>query len=138
MRISKKQLTDIKKISEKMRLKYLYLFGSQARGNVGPLSDFDFAVKFDAKNKDKFRSRLKLMNELSEIFRTEKIDVVDIEKADPILSFNIFREGKKIYVSDKDERSMDQFKSMRTFLDRRYYYDRHFKIALKQLADFRL
>lgn len=45
--LTKIQTQQINKLARKQGLKYLYLFGSQARGEVKPLSDFDFAVKFE-------------------------------------------------------------------------------------------
>lgn len=32
-------------------IKLVYLFGSQAEGKTGPMSDYDFAIYFDEKTK---------------------------------------------------------------------------------------
>jgi len=132
--MNKKQEQQIKKVAEKMNLKYLYLFGSQARGDVKPLSDFDFAVKFDGRTKNKFKAKLKLMNELTGIVKKENVDVVDMEKANPLLSFNVIKDGKILYCRNKSEQVMDKFRIMQIYFDRDYYYERHFKKTIDLMA----
>lgn len=137
--ITKDQKQQINKLARKQSLKYLYLFGSQARGQVKPLSDFDFAVKFNKKiTKNTFKAKLKLMTELSSILKFENVEVVDLEQADPILAFNIIKDGPVIYSQAEKERVMDRVKIMQVYYDRLYYYDRHFKIAVKQMAQGKL
>lgn len=132
---TKFQEQQIKQLAKKLNLKYLYLFGSQARGQVKPLSDFDFAVKFNSHaTKNAFKAKLKLMSELSAILKNENVDVVDLEQANPILAFNIIRDGLVIYSRAEKERVMDRVKIMQIYYDRQYYYDRHFKIAVEQMA----
>ncbi len=134
MNLKPTQIKQIKSIAKKAGVSYLYLFGSQVRGQGGPLSDFDFAVKFSPRVKDKFKNKLDLQQELCGILQTNKVDVVDIEKADPILAFNIVAEGKIIYLKNKQETILDKAKIFSIYLDKKYYYDRHFKIAVNQMA----
>lgn len=132
--MNKKQEQQIKKVAEKMNLKYLYLFGSQARGNVKPLSDFDFAAKFGGRTKNKFKAKLKLIDELIKIIEKESVDVVDVEEANPILSFNIIKDGKILYCQNREEQVMDKFRIMQTYFDRDYYYKKHFKKTIDLMA----
>jgi len=60
--------------------------------------------------------------------------VTDIEKADPILNFNIIKDGKVLFSRDEDLRKMDRFYAMSLYYDRQYYYERNFRIKLKYLA----
>lgn len=137
--ITKQQEQQIKRLAGKMGIKYLYLFGSQACGQVKPLSDFDFAVKFNKKiTKNTFKAKLKLMTELSSILKFENVEVVDLEQADPILTFNVIKDGLVIYSQAEKERIMDRVRIMQTYYDRLYYYNRHFKIAIKQMAQGKL
>lgn len=80
-------------------VKLVYFFGSRAAGTEGPLSDYDFAVYADEKNKSKiFDLQLTLMSELSRILKTDDIDVVMLNTAEkPELKFNIINEGKLIF-----------------------------------------
>lgn len=137
--LTKTQEQQIKRLAGKFGIKYLYLFGSQARGQVKPLSDFDFAIKFDKKIvKNTFKAKLKLMSELSNILKFENVEVVDIEQANPILAFNIIKDGLVIYDRVKKERVMDRVKIMQVYYDRLYYYNRHFKITIEQMAQGKL
>jgi len=99
MKLTKEHKEKIREIAEKYQLKLVYLFGSQATGKTGPLSDYDFAVYLDEKKSEKrFDIRLKLIAEISEIFKTDKVDICvlnDIES--PELKYNIIREGKIIF-----------------------------------------
>lgn len=132
--LTENQIKKINKLAQVMNLKYLYLFGSQASGKARPMSDFDFAVKFGEKTKNTFKAKLKLMSELSGILKYEKVDLVDLEKADPILAFNVIKDGLVIFSRADQERIMDRVKIMRIYYDRQYYYSRHFKTAINQMA----
>jgi predicted nucleotidyltransferase len=80
-------------------VKLVYLFGSTASDNRGPMSDFDFAVFLGEKDKRKIaRIRFQLMDELSRALGTDKIDVVMLDSAEsPELKYNILQEGKLIF-----------------------------------------
>lgn len=131
--MNKKQEKKIIELAKKFHLRYIYLFGSQARGNIKPLSDYDFAVKFNNRKKNHLKERLRLMSALTDILQEEKIDVIDIEDADLLLNFNIIKDGKMLYAKNKAEQVFDKFRVMQKYLDRQYYIDRHFKAALKTL-----
>ncbi len=81
------------------QVKLVYFFGSRARGNEGPLSDYDFAVYLDEKDKNKrFETRLNLMSKLSLSIGTDKIDVVVLNDTEsPELKYSIVKEGKLVY-----------------------------------------
>lgn len=93
----------IKKIKEIFKsypkIKLAYFFGSRVNGNAGPLSDYDFAVYVDEKDKKKlFNIKLELMDKISRFLKTDKVDIVVlnlIEGAE--LKYNIIKEGKLIY-----------------------------------------
>ena len=80
-------------------VKLVYLFGSTARGNRGPMSDYDFAVFLDEKDKREIaRIRFQLMDELSRALGTDKVDIVMLDSAvSPELKYNILQEGKLIF-----------------------------------------
>lgn len=133
--MTKTQEQQIKKIAKKMGIKYLYLFGSQARGKTHARSDFDFGVKFDSKKvKDEFRARLKLMDKLTSILKVEDIDVVDIDNSNPLLNFNIIKDGKILYCKNKTEEIMNKVRIMQEYCDRQYYYEKHCKSAIEKMA----
>ena len=81
------------------QIKLVYLFGSAARQDMGPMSDFDFAVFLD--NKDTTEAaytRFQLMGELSCILGTDNVDVVILDTAkSPEFKYNVIREGELIF-----------------------------------------
>jgi len=81
------------------QVKLVYFFGSRARGKEGPLSDYDFAVYLDEKDRKKrFEIRLALMAKLSHTLSTDAIDMVVLNDTEsPELRYNIVKEGKLIY-----------------------------------------
>jgi len=80
-------------------VKLVYFFGSQAKNEAGPLSDYDFAFYLEEKDKKKlFDLKLDLISNLSQILKTNKIDVVILNEIEsPELKYNIIKEGKLIY-----------------------------------------
>ena len=80
-------------------IKLVYFFGSKARGDSGPLSDYDFAVYADERKAVKvFALKFSLQDKISRALGTDKVDVVmlDITQG-PEIKFNIIRDGKLIY-----------------------------------------
>jgi predicted nucleotidyltransferase len=76
-----------------------YLFGSQASGDTGPLSDFDIAVYFDESNVSGAADlRLELLAELGRVLRTDNVDLVLLNQVDnPTLKYNIITTGQLLF-----------------------------------------
>jgi len=96
----KEKITPIFKSYPEIKL--VYFFGSMARGDSGPLSDYDFAVYADEKRKEKvFDLKFSLQDRISRALGTDKVDVVMLDIAQsPELKFNIIKEGKLIYETE--------------------------------------
>lgn len=97
--MEEKTLEKIKKILESYpEIKLGYFFGSRARDEAGPLSDYDFAVYFDEPNVIKRHHILfELIPKVSKILKTDSVDVVSLnDSASPLLKFQIISEGKLI------------------------------------------
>ena len=77
------------------RVRVAYLFGSYAKGKVGPLSDVNIAVLLDGLDKqESFDLRLRLINGISSILKTDKLDVVVMNNAPLFLiTTSLAREG---------------------------------------------
>ncbi len=90
--------------SEFPSIKLVYFFGSMAKGEFGPISDYDFAVYFDLHSdneKDReimFDIKFKLMDRLSRALGTDKIDVVILNLTEsPEFKYQVIKDGKLIY-----------------------------------------
>ena len=66
------------------------------------MSDYDFAIFLDERDKQEItRVRFKLIDELTRILKTDKIDVVMLNDTEsPELKYNILQEGELIFERD--------------------------------------
>jgi len=93
-----------------------YLFGSYARGTVGPLSDVDVAVLFD-EGSDTDRIYLKLCVEVSKALHTDEVDLVILNEAPVTLKYNILKEGKLLFCRDETKRIRFQVRVINDYID---------------------
>lgn len=86
-----------------------YLFGSQAEGTARPSSDIDMAVLLPPGTaRDKFFDvRLSLTNELMGLFHKDRIDVVILNEAPPLLAQQVVKFGKIIYEDEVTRPAID-------------------------------
>jgi uncharacterized protein len=96
-----------------------YLFGSRARGQSGPLSDFDIAVQSrrGLSARKRFELKLTLISRLSKLLKTDAVDVVLLEEATPLLAHRILKEGQVLYCSNPKLRVQKEFEVLTTYLD---------------------
>lgn len=104
-------------------IKLVYLFGSQAKGKTGPLSDYDFAVFLDINpnNKNKiYNIKFNLQDRISREVKNNNVDVVILNiAASPELKYNIITKGKLIY-DVKPYKTIVEPKILNEYFD--YYY----------------
>lgn len=91
-------------------LSLIILFGSMASGAVHARSDVDIAFLYDRKV-----DILELTNRASMLLGTDRVDVVDLRLAAPLLKFTAARTGKIFY-----ERSPGVFSEFYSLAFRRY------------------
>ena len=110
---------DLTLILEKdKRVKFAYLFGSRARGQAGPLSDTDVAVYLDRRIKHG-DYRLKLMEKLAKIIKSDNLDLVVLNQAPPLLRHEIIKYGR-ILKDDASRRIPFEAEVIRECLDTAY------------------
>lgn len=100
MNLTDKQLNLLKNcFKEEPLVKLVYLFGSQATGDTGPLSDYDFAVYADTEdNKESFYLKCRLGSRIGDVLNTDKVDVVMLDHAhNPVLEYYAIIEGILLY-----------------------------------------
>jgi len=77
-------------------LRLLLLFGSSISGNTHKRSDIDLAFLFD-----KPADMLDLTNMVIKTLHTDKVDVVDLKRASPLLRYSVVKSGRLLYERDK-------------------------------------
>ncbi len=121
-----RQLVNIRnlgKIKEKLaaddRVAAIFLFGSFARGQAGPLSDVDIAVFLSPQvdSGDYLNIRLEMMGEAAALLESDDIDLLILNEASPALADHVARYGTRLLV--KDEASLPAFleRSLVLYLD---------------------
>lgn len=91
-------------------LELLVLFGSQAKGRARAASDVDVAVRCTrAADLDA------LYAVLAPRLGTDRVDLVDLRRAGPLLAFEVARSGRVLY-----ERSSGAFREFQSLASRRY------------------
>ncbi|MCG2686765.1 nucleotidyltransferase domain-containing protein [Candidatus Parcubacteria bacterium] len=80
-------------------IKLVYFFGSRAKNNYGPLSDYDFAIFLDEKDKKKmFKIKLEMLDKISRALKTDKVDIVILNILNaPEMKYNIITKRKLIF-----------------------------------------
>jgi predicted nucleotidyltransferase len=97
----------IREIEDKLRaiperfpaVRLMYLFGSQVRGNLGPLSDYDLGILL-APSADSYELCARLNHEIAILLEATKMDVVWLKRAPVELAYAIICQGVVIYQRD--------------------------------------
>lgn len=79
-------------LCEQYRVRLIILFGSSVTGRRGPDSDLDLALLGDAP--------LDLVTVTTDVIRllhTDRVDVVDLRRASPLLAMEVARHGRLVY-----------------------------------------
>ena len=122
-------------LNKQKHIKFAYLFGSVAEGKEGKLSDVDIAVFLDPSlsKKERFNLQLKLLSGLSDVLKTDKIDLIIMNDAPLLLKYNIIKHGK-ILKDDIEARVKVEARILSDYLDMKYYIDRHADLAIERIA----
>jgi len=132
MNYFEKYTDKVKEIFSKEQVLFAYIFGSQASGNIGKLSDIDIAVYFN-ENMSKsamFNRKLRIMAEFSLLLKRDDIDVVILNDAYPLLEHRIIKQGEVIFSSDEKKRIDYEVKAVMRYLDFKPYIEKYTKETL--------
>jgi uncharacterized protein YutE (UPF0331/DUF86 family)/predicted nucleotidyltransferase len=94
-----------------------YLYGSQARGNAGPLADVDVAVQFAAgpDRRERFHKLSELTGALGQVLARDDVYVVDLDAIPPLLCHRIYRAGRVLYCPDETRRLAFEARALRCY-----------------------
>ena len=113
----------------------VYLFGSHARGASTPLSDIDIAILFHSAIDESryFALRLEYISRAMGILRTDKVDIVILNRAPLHLAYKILSGG--VLLLDRDPRFRAGFEADRVgrFLDFKPFLAVQIRAIRKQL-----
>jgi uncharacterized protein YutE (UPF0331/DUF86 family)/predicted nucleotidyltransferase len=118
--ISGEGLEQVARACRERGVSVAYLFGSQASGRTWPESDVDVAVLFGptVEPREYFDRQLALMVALFGIFRTDRVDVVVLNTAPPVLKYRgVVRGGRVLYEADRRQRLAFEVRAFHEFAD---------------------
>ena len=123
----------VKRLLKDKEIVALYSFGSLATGDLKPLSDLDFGllVSPNLGRKQRFDKHLELIGLFNEQFETDEIDLVLMNDAPLRYSYNIIKSGKLLFCSDSGILKDFIEKTVKLYLDFRYFRDEFDKEFLK-------
>lgn len=96
-----------------------YLFGSQALGKTGPMSDVDIAVLLREpypKGRDLIHKMDFLAFKIETVLKKE-VDIVEMNRQGLIFQYNVLRTGKLIYDADSEFRIRFTAKAISNYCD---------------------
>lgn len=131
----------------KLGIETIYLFGSQAQGRTGPLSDFDIGVVFE--KPEKYRDKaMKPYLELYKIFtevlpkeylrrrfkmRKHEFDIVFLQFAPMRLQLEAAQNGKILYEKNLEKRLSYEEYVLKRNCDLKYFYDLRYQAILERI-----
>ncbi|MFB6226491.1 MAG: nucleotidyltransferase domain-containing protein [Candidatus Paceibacteria bacterium] len=117
----KQKLKEVLEQDEKTL--FAFLFGSLVRGDDIESSDVDVGVYLrDDQLEDKFDEKLRLTNLLSEKLRRD-VDVVILNRAAPLMKFEMYINSELILEKDKGKRLDFLLKAVNEYHDYRPYLE---------------
>ncbi len=114
----------------------VYLFGSVALQKAGKLSDVDIGIFLDESldKKDRFQTKLRLISDLEDILKTDRLDLVIMNDAPVSLNFEIIKANYPLFIRDENLKvDLEQY-IMSRYLDRQYYDKRWTNNLIKKTA----
>jgi len=120
------------KLSERNDVSAIYLFGSRALQLADEMSDIDIAILFKD-DKLTFDEELQLLNEINSILRTDEVSLVILNKAPLVIRNGVIKGAKVLYSADDNARLMFEEKTMKQYMDFKYYlddYDKEFMASM--------
>lgn len=112
--------TRLKEIAILHKITLIILFGSEASGRSSKDSDIDLGILFD-KPPSNAREE-KVLEDFIHLFRTDRLDIVVLNHASPLLLFQVATKGKPVY-----EKARGNFLRFSITVYKRYWENNKFR-----------
>lgn len=113
-----------------------YLFGSRAAGTASTQSDIDIAILLNRTTRRALFANiaLKFTCDLMRQLQFDRIDIVILNSAGPIIRHQVYRKGKAVFCRDRKSAMRFRDLAVAEYLDFLPFRRRAEDIALKRLA----
>ncbi|TFG20085.1 MAG: nucleotidyltransferase domain-containing protein [Promethearchaeota archaeon] len=127
-------LKAIEKIAHDFALKLVYLFGSKAKEINTPVSDIDIAIFIDNyEHQDLRQIFLDLIFEFSQLFKSDKIDLLILNEAPITIQFKVISEGKPLFQVNPEYRADYEENVVKLYLDFKKFEDDYYETMHKRI-----
>lgn len=100
------------------RVKFVFLFGSQALGDSNSLSDLDIAVYYEGNSKERFKFRLSLLVKLPDCFDVHTFQDLPLFMQKEVIKGEVIYSDNPNFLFDVSYSVIKKFEDFK-----RYYYD---------------
>lgn len=105
----------VERLAKSPRVMAVYVFGSVARGETGPMSDVDLAVLTD--RKVTLDEELELRAVAAEELHRNDVDLVILADAPPVLRHEVIAAGRRLFTRDEITADAFEERSIHEYLD---------------------
>lgn len=118
----------------------IYLFGSYAAGNEGPLSDVDIAILLDRVVPEEryLDIELELMGKIDKALKTEEVSLVLLNSAPLTIQYGVLKNAKLLYCRDNTQRISFETKTLDMYFDFRPLLAQYDKVMHRQILEGRI
>ena len=111
-----------------------YLFGSRAKDDAVSGSDFDIALLLSKVPEDQLDYILHLIDKLSQVIGGDRIDLVVLNKAPPLLKYQVIKHGRVIYSRDNKLRVLFEARAIDEYLDFSRVIERYYECLKRRFT----
>ena len=97
-------------------IRLVYLFGSLAESNNA--NDIDLAILFN--DKPSYDRIAFIKEDLYKLLNTQRIDLVDLNRAGPVLRFDVISKGKSLYLENNEILNSFELRTIKEHMDTIY------------------
>jgi len=108
----KQKLSTLDPIFRKHHVRLTYLFGSLAEGDTG--QDVDLALWMDDKRWEDLR------REITQTLDTERVDLLNLATASPVMRFEVVRSGILLYRQNEEMENTFELRTIQAYRDTAY------------------
>lgn len=129
-------LSEVEKMALRHSLNLVYLFGSKAQNIDTEMSDTDIAILLDENKKKNLKDLiLDLVFEFSQVYKTDKIDLLILNNASLSIQFKVITKGKLLYQKNSKIRTDYEEHVIKLYLDFKKYEEEYYKAMHDQILE---
>lgn len=115
--LSRKEKNLLKKIANKYSLELILLFGSQVKDKKYLHKESDFDIAYLNKKSLNLMEEAKLICDLMVFFKSNRVDLVNLKKASPLLMQQVFENHKVLFCKDFKKYLKYKIYSLRRYIE---------------------